>query len=79
MYEKWLQDDGQSLALTSSQIREITAQLEAVRQGHERNAALLGDKEVALSQKDTILSVRACPPARAALHELITHRLSSPL
>eukprot|EP00052_Salpingoeca_macrocollata_P030930 m.321517 g.321517 ORF g.321517 m.321517 type:complete len:185 (+) comp25449_c0_seq1:79-633(+) len=56
MYEKWLTDDGEDLALTKSSIKAIKAELEKVQASQEAHNIALNQKEETLSGKEDILS-----------------------
>merc|ERR1712167_497544 len=56
MYEKWLADDGEDLALTRSQIKDLKEQMDTVQLGQEANRQMLEAKEAALADKEVLLS-----------------------
>lgn len=56
MYEKWLTDDGEDLALTKQQIKELKDKIEVVQKSQEMHENSLMDKETVLSGKEDILS-----------------------
>eukprot|EP00051_Salpingoeca_urceolata_P007258 m.96079 g.96079 ORF g.96079 m.96079 type:complete len:215 (-) comp15176_c1_seq3:223-867(-) len=56
MYEKWLSDDGEDLALTKTQIKELSDKLDSVQASQASHEAALAQKEFALTAKEDILS-----------------------
>jgi len=58
MYEKWLADDKEDLKLTKDQIAEFQAKLDNVQASQGTSGEVLAHKEVLLSQKEDVLSVR---------------------
>jgi hypothetical protein len=65
MYEKWLADDGKDLALTKKQIEEMRDKINEVQASQQVHEDAMLSKESALSDKESILTVRhlAMPPA----------------
>ncbi len=59
MYEKWLADDGKSLEISRAEIKELNAQIEAVKASQQAHESLLGDKADALANKEDILMVHS--------------------
>ncbi len=57
MYEKWLADDGKDLELNREAIKQLSDQIQAVKNSQANHESLLGDKADALEDKEDILMV----------------------
>jgi hypothetical protein len=57
MYEKWLSEDSKDLESNRAAIRELKAQIEAVKNSQDLHEQKLGEKADVLGTKEDILMV----------------------
>jgi hypothetical protein len=57
MYEKWLSQDSKDLETNRNAIKQLKAQIEAVKKSQDTHEQKLGEKADALGTKEDILMV----------------------